>query len=108
MKANYAKKKPITTTAEKIEEAVKPEVDRIYEKVGFDIASQFMAVVLSNLEINYGWKRDRLKGFVNNLHSAAELACGTNVMGNKLDTSTLIQHYKNKYGIDCRKEVEGM
>ena len=108
MKANFKKKAPITVTQEEYEEAVKAEVRRLYDQIGFDIAAQLFSVVLFSLETNYGWKRERLKAFVDKLHSTAELACNTDVFGNKIDTEIIIQHLIDKYGIDCREEVKGM
>ena len=106
MRANFKNKAPITTNKETIEKAMKAELDRLYDKVGFDVAAQLLSVVLYSLEINYGWKRDRLRSFVNNLHSTAELACGTDIFGKSIDTEQLISHIKNRYGIDLRSEVK--
>lgn len=108
MKANYKKKAPITVTQETYEEAVKAEVRRLYDQIGFDIAAQLFSVVLFSLETNYGWKRDRLKNFVDNLHSTADLACGTDIFGKSIDTEQLISHIKDRYGIDLRAEVKKM
>ena len=84
------------------------ELTRLYDKVGFDVAAQLLSVVLYSLEINYGWKRDRLRAFVNNLHSTAELACGTDIFGKSIDTEQLISHINDRYGIDLRAEVKGL
>ena len=108
MKANFKNKVPITTNKETIEKAMKAELDRLYDKVGFDVAAQLLSVVLYSLEINYGWKRERLKAFVNNLHSTAELACGTDIFGKTIDTEQLISHIRDRYGIDLRVEVKGL
>ena len=108
MKANFKKKAPIITNEETIEKAMNAELDRLYDKVSFDVAAQLLSVVLYSLEINYGWKRERLKAFVNNLHSTAELACGTDIFGKSIDTEQLIAHIKNRYGIDLRAEVKGL
>ena len=108
MRANFKNKAPITTNKETIEKAMKAELDRLYDKVGFDVAAQLLSVVLYSLEINYGWKRDRLRAFVNNLHSTAELACGTDIFGKSIDTEQLISHIKDRYGIDLRVEVKGL
>ena len=108
MRANFKNKAPITTNKETIEKAMKAELDRLYDKVGFDVAAQLLSVVLYSLEINYGWKRDRLRSFVNNLHSTAELACGTDIFGKSIDTEQLIAHIKDRYGIDLRAEVKGL
>lgn len=108
MKANYRKKTPITVTQEEYEEAVKAETRRLYDKIGLDIAAQLFSVVLFNLEINYGWKRDRLKAFVNNLHSTAELATDADIFGKSISTEQLISHIKDRYGIDLRAEIGKM
>ena len=108
VKANFKNKVPITTNKETIEKAMKAELDRLYDKVGFDVAAQLLSVVLYSLEINYGWKRERLNAFVNNLHSTAELACGTDIFGKSIDTEQLIFHIKDRYGIDLRAEVKGL
>lgn len=104
MKANYKKKAPITITQEAYEEAVKAEVRRLYDRIGFDIAAQLFSVVLFSLETNYGWKRERLKAFVDNLHSTAEL----DIFGKSISTEQLIEHIKDRYGIDLRDEVRRM
>lgn len=108
MKANFKNKAPITTNKETVEKAMKAELDRLYDKVGFDVAAQLLSVVLFNLEINYGWKRDRLRAFMNNLHSTADLACGTDIFGKSIDTEQLISHIRDRYGIDLRAEVKGL
>ena len=108
MKANFKNKAPITTNKETIEKAMNAELDRLYDKVSFDVATQLLSVVLYSLEINYGWKRERLNAFVNNLHSTAELACGTDIFGKSIDTEQLISHIKDRYGIDLRAEVKGL
>lgn len=44
MKANFKNKAPITTNKETIEKAMKAELDRLYDKVGFDVAAQLLSV----------------------------------------------------------------
>lgn len=108
MKSNYRKKEPIVITREDYENAVKDEVRRLYDQISCDIAAQLFSVVLFSLETNYGWKRDRLKAFVNNLHSTAELASGTDIFGKSISTEQLIEHIRDRYGIDLRDEVRRM
>lgn len=108
MKANYKKKIPITTTAEELETVVKDEINRLYDKIEYDIAAQFLSAILATLEIKYGWKQSRLRGFVDNLHATSELICGADIFGHKIDTGQLINHLSEKYGIDCRDEVRKM
>ena len=100
-KGNFAKKKLVTTTAEAVEKAIKDEVVRRCKEQDFYVAAQFLAIVLVNLEICYGWKSKRLAKFVNSLNSTAELACDTNIMGKRLDSIECMRHLKDKYGIDC-------
>ena len=108
MKATFKKKAPIITNEETIEKAMNAELDRLYDKVGFDVAAQLLSVVLYSLEINYGWKRERLKAFVNNLHSTAELACETDIFGKSIDTEQLVTRTQDSYGIAKRAEVKGL
>ena len=49
MKANFKKKAPIITNEETIEKAMNAELDRLYDKVGFDVAAQLLSVVLYSL-----------------------------------------------------------
>lgn len=98
MKANYKRKNKLSQA----------EISKIYDDVELDVASQMIAVVLVTLEINYGWKGERLNKFISNLNATAELACKTNIFGNEVDTDDLIQHLIDKYGIDCRAQVKGM
>ena len=98
MKANYKRKNKLSQA----------EISKIYDDVELDVASQLIAVVLVTLEINYGWKGERLNKFISNLNATAELACKTNIFGNEVDTSDLIQHLIDKYGINCRIQAEGM
>lgn len=105
MRANY-KKCPLSKA--EVRGLVTEEVDKLYSKIENDIMAQMLSVVLFSLETDYGWKRDRLRRFMDNLHSTAELASGTDVFGNKIDTEIIIQHLIDKYGIDCREEVKGM
>ena len=98
MKANYKRKNKLSQA----------EISKIYDDVELDVASQTIAVVLVTLEINYGWKGERLNKFISNLNATAELACKTNIFGNEVDTNDLIQHLIDKYGINCRIQAEGM
>ena len=98
MKANYKRKNKLSQA----------EISKIYDDVELNVASQLIAVVLVTLEINYGWKGERLNKFISNLNATAELACKTNIFGNEVDTDDLIQHLIDKYGIDCRSQVKGM
>lgn len=108
MKANFKKKVPITMTKEDFENIVKAEKEKLYDDVENMVASQLIAVVLVTLEINYGWKKDRLNKFIDNLNATAALACKTNIFGNDVDTDDFIQHLIDKYGIDCRYQAKGM
>ena len=98
MKANYKRKNKLSQA----------EISKIYDDVELNVASQLIAVVLVTLEINYGWKGERLNKFISNLNATAELACKTNIFGNEVDTDDLIQHLIDKYGIDCRYQAKGM
>ena len=98
MKANYKRKNKLSQA----------EISKIYDDVELNVASQLIAVVLVTLEINYGWKGERLNKFISNLNATAELACKTNIFGNEVDTDDLIQHLIDKYGINCRIQAEGM
>ena len=98
MKANYKRKNKLSQA----------EISKIYDDVELNVASQLIAVVLVTLEINYGWKGERLNKFISNLNATAELACKTNIFGNEVDTNDLIQHLIDKHGINCRIQVEGM
>lgn len=98
MKANYKRKNKLSQA----------EISKIYDDVELNVASQLIAVVLVTLEINYGWKGERLNKFISNLNATAELACKTNIFGNEVDTNDLIQHLIDKYGINCRIQAEGM
>ena len=95
-------------TKEDIENIVKAEKEKLYDDVENLVASQLIAVVLVTLEINYGWKKDRLNKFISALNATAELACKTNIFENEVDTDDLIQHLIDKYGIDCRYQAKGM
>ena len=98
MKANYKRKNKLSQA----------EISKIYDDVELNVASQLIAVVLVTLEINYGWKGERLNKFISALNATAELACKTNIFGNEVDTDDLIQHLIDKYGIDCRYQAKGM
>ena len=98
MKANYKRKNKLSQA----------EISKIYDDVELNVASQLIAVVLVTLEINYGWKGERLNKFISNLNATAELACKTNIFGNEVDTNDLIDHLIEKYGINCRIQAEGM
>lgn len=108
MTSNYKPKRSMVVTEESFNNAVKAEVCKLYDNINADISAQILAVVLVNLEVNYGWKHDRLCKFVNNLHATAELACNTDVFGKTINTEQLIEHIKDKYGIDLRQEVSTM
>ena len=98
MKANYKRKNKLSQA----------EISKIYDDVELDVASQTIAVVLVTLEINYGWKKDRLTKFISALNATAELAAKTNLFGKEVDTNDLIDHLIEKYGINCRTQAEGM
>ena len=95
-------------TKEDIENIVKAEKAKTYDAAENLVVSQLIAVVLVTLEINYGWKGERLNKFISALNATAELACKTNIFGNEVDTDDLIQHLIDKYGIDCRYQAKGM
>ena len=98
MKANYKRKNKLSQA----------EISKIYDDVELDVASQMIVVVLVTLEINYGWKKDRLTKFISALNATAELAAKTNLFGKEVDTNDLIDHLIEKYGINCRIQAEGM
>ena len=98
MKANYKRKNKLSQA----------EISKIYDDVELDVASQTIAVVLVTLEINYGWKKDRLTKFISALNATAELAAKTNLFGKEVDTNDLIDHLIEKHGINCRIQAEGM
>ena len=108
MRANYRNKRPITVTSEDYARAVNAEVTKRCHEQDFYIAAQFLAIVLINLELCYGWKGVRLAKFVNSLNSTAELACNTNIMGKSFNSAECIRHLKEKYGIDCLAITKGM
>ena len=90
MKANYKRKNKLSQA----------EISKIYDDVELDVASQTIAVVLVTLEINYGWKKDRLTKFISALNATAELAAKTNLFGKEVDTNDLIDQLIEKYGIN--------
>lgn len=112
MKSNYKKKVPIVTTPEQLEnivrEAIKEKQDELYKKVATDIAAQLFALVLSTLEVHCGWKRKRLRAFVEAFQSMAVLTIGGNVAGHEIDARKIMEHCKDVHGIDVYEELNDL
>lgn len=86
-----------------IKKAVEAEFTKqhydLYCQACQDITVQVLANVLSTLELWYGWKKDRLRKFIDTLHSEEDdmLRLGTTTLENA-------QRVKERYGIDLYEE----
>ena len=71
----------------------------LYQETVQDITVQILANVLSTLELWYGWKKDRLRKFIDTLHSEED-----DMLRLKVTTLDNVQKVKERYGIDLYKE----
>lgn len=105
MKANYGVMNK--STARQI---AKEEVSRMYEQVfaecAADVMQQTLANVLLTLERDYGWKRQRLQGFVRNLQGWTDIMQTPTAITGTWSTNDNIAYFQNKYHIDLRKEFD--
>lgn len=98
MRARYPQ--PITTEAEirnKLKTYIAEEKEKIYNSVSVDVMAQTLAIVLSTLELNYGWRKKRLTKLMCNIMAYAEMASNDNFNMNAID---LVRNIKKNYGID--------
>lgn len=89
-------------------EIAREEYDKIKEEIfrscADDIMSQTLANVLWTLSTAYGWKRKRLRKFVEWLHDTHDLQMHPSKMHHRFSALNCEKELKEKYGIDIRKE----
>lgn len=107
MKANYYSKPMSKTEAHRI---AKQEVNAMYNEVfadcAADVMQQTLATVMLCLERDYGWKKQRLDGFVHNLQSWCDIMQKSTEITKAWSTTDNIEYFKKKYLIDLREEFK--
>lgn len=104
MKANY---KPIgKSEARRIarEEMEQYKFD-VFSECAAEILQQSIAAVLITLEKCYGWKQQRLTGFVSSLKMYLDTMQEGGITG-KWDNDENISYLKEAFGIDLRAEFQ--
>lgn len=101
------KAKILTTTKE-----VKREVERefsqrkvdLIREIAPDLAQQVLSNVLITLDKSYGFKKQRLKSFLDQLHATCDLMNEPTVLTHRWTVDDNIKYLKDKYDIDLTKE----
>jgi len=77
--------------------------DQMYAEVVTDVLPQLMAVCLYSFELK-GYRKQRLQGFIDDVVASFALL-NVGAFGKTFDPAELIEHFKQKYGIDLDKEL---
>ena len=103
MKARLKQPEKILMSREEITEIVNSEFQKkyynLYAEAVQDISIQVLAGVLVTLDLWYGWKKDRLKKFVQTIHSQED-----DMVDHNFSNIDNINRIKDLYGIDLEKE----
>lgn len=62
-------------------------------------------MVLLLLDKEYGWKKQRLKKFIEHLQEEAELISVVDIIGKRADARKCVKYIKERYDIDLDKEL---
>lgn len=94
-----------------IKEHVKAEIsdkyDEIYKTISEDVCAQTLAYVFQTLELNYGWREQRLKGFATSLQETVKMALNPpSPLLQNFDSDSIEAHLKEKYGLDLRNDFK--
>lgn len=101
------KAKILTTTKD-----VKREVERefserkadLIHEIAPDLAGQILSNVLITLEKSYGFKKQRLKTFLDQLHATCDLMDKPTGLTHRWTVDDNIKYLKDKYDIDLKNE----
>lgn len=80
------------------EEFIKKEYE-LYEHCVQDITAQVLSNVINTLEYWYGWRKDRIRKFINYLHSEED-----DMVNMGISTLDNIERIKKRYDIDLMTE----
>lgn len=115
MKANYKKNigtryQPLTAQEKKvIQEEADKEFNRRYSELYLmmqkSIAVQYTAAVMTTLEQWYGWGSQRQRQFFDRVNNTYADMGGVGFSG-EYDALDLVEHIKEKFGIDLNEEIE--
>ena len=108
--ANFSKNKYLNNNGEnslnvkynydkEIENRVKEEVSEKFYEMSDKIVRKFLAIALVALEKEFGFKKIRLKRFLDSLDGLANLTMAESVLGKKLTPEDFIKYVQEKYGI---------
>ena len=88
------------------EKESKDILNREFERIKSDVVAQLMATVLTELNIEFGFGKDRLMRFKRGVESLFIAMVNGGIMGRPFDTDSCIKMMREKYGIDVEaKEV---
>lgn len=94
------------TTPKQIREEVskefKKQYQELYSEIASDIAQQTLSNVLITLEKSYGWKKNRLQGFIDELRGMCEIMDNPTALTHRFTTDDNIKYLNDKYGIDLK------
>ena len=104
MKANYIGAMSKSKARQIAQEEVGKIQSEIYRDCASDIMQQTLANVLLCLERDYGWRGQRLRGFVKNLQGWIDIMSTSTPLTDEWTTTDNIEYFCKQYGIDLKKE----
>lgn len=98
------------TTKKAIHDEVMREYQARYDEhqnaIVSDIAVQVLSNVLITLDKSYGWRKDRLKHFVEALQDMSDIMENPTPMTHRFTPDDNYEYIKNTYGIDLKEEFQ--
>lgn len=92
---------------DRVTEEISEKYDEMYRNIADEICAQTLAYVFYTLEIEYGWRRQRLQGFETALLETLELAKNPpSVLLKNLDSDVIETHLSEAYGVDIRSKFK--
>lgn len=92
---------------EHVKEEISAKYDELYKAISEDVCAQTLAYVFQTLELDYGWRRLRLKGFATSLQETVTMAMNPpSPLLQNFDSDSIEAHLKEKYGLDLRRDFK--
>lgn len=77
--------------------------DEIFNDVLKNVTTQMLAFVLVTLDVEYGWKKKRLKTFVKSMNRIGDILDKGAFMGKTATAVDCYRYLKDKHGIDTQE-----
>lgn len=101
-------KAKILTNTKSVREEVQRQFSELktdlMREIAPDLAGQILSNVLITLEKSYGFKKQRLKTFLDQLHATCDLMDKPTGLTHRWTVDDNIKYLKDKYDIDLKKE----